>query len=71
MNVARDVSQVRGLLQAQRGCGTVQFRCASEAQADRIEAELTAEERCRVVFAWGASRGLFGWLSSRRQAMAA
>ena len=71
MDVTREVSQVRSLLQAQRGFETVRFRCASEAQADRIEAQLTPEERNRVVFSWGTSRGLFGWLSGRRPALAA
>jgi hypothetical protein len=71
MDVTREVSQVRSLLQTQRGLDVVRFRCASEAQADRIEAQLTADERNRVVFTWGASRGLFGWLSSRRPFLAA
>ncbi|HEU4753814.1 MAG TPA: hypothetical protein VFU47_11960 [Armatimonadota bacterium] len=68
--VTQEVTRLRQMIRQQGFGATVKYRCHSEADADRIEAHLTPEERNHVVFSWGTPKrsGLFGWLQAGRRA---
>ena len=65
INATFEAARLRTLLQKQDRYATLRYRCASASEADEIEQQLTPDERARVVFSWGRTGGVLGWLQLR------